>query len=45
MTKETPMLERRRLLRTAFGAAALACPALARAEGAWPDRPVRLIVP
>ncbi|MCB4823528.1 Bug family tripartite tricarboxylate transporter substrate binding protein [Roseicella aerolata] len=39
------MHDRRSLLQTAFGAAALACPAIARAEGAWPERPVSLIVP
>jgi len=29
----------------ALGAAALALPAIARAQGAWPQRPVRVIVP
>jgi tripartite-type tricarboxylate transporter receptor subunit TctC len=29
----------------AFGLAALAAPAVARAQAAWPDRPVRLVVP
>lgn len=37
------MLHRRHLL--AAGAAALGLPAAARAQAAWPDRPIRLVVP
>ena len=33
------------ITRRALGAAALAAPAIARAQPAWPSRPVRLIVP
>jgi tripartite-type tricarboxylate transporter receptor subunit TctC len=39
-----PMLHRRRLL-TIPAAALLAMPGLARAQGAWPARPVRVVVP
>ncbi|HEV7265547.1 MAG TPA: tripartite tricarboxylate transporter substrate binding protein [Falsiroseomonas sp.] len=37
------MLERRKIL--ALGAAGLALPAVARAQGAWPQRSVRIVVP
>ncbi|WP_372616961.1 tripartite tricarboxylate transporter substrate binding protein [Falsiroseomonas sp.] len=37
------MIERRKIL--ALGAAGLALPAVARAQDAWPQRPVRLVVP
>jgi len=36
-------MRRRHIL--SLGAAGLAMPAVARAQGAWPERPVRLIVP
>lgn len=38
----TARLHRRAL---AVGAAALALPAIGRAQGAWPDRPIRIVVP
>lgn len=37
------MIRRRTVL--AFGAAGLAMPSVVRAQGAWPQRPVRIIVP
>jgi tripartite-type tricarboxylate transporter receptor subunit TctC len=39
------MTMNRRTLLTAAGAAAVLAPAAARAQGAWPERPVRLVVP
>ena len=37
------MLHRRHLVTLAAGA--LSAPRLARAQGAWPDRPIRIVVP
>jgi tripartite-type tricarboxylate transporter receptor subunit TctC len=39
------ILPRRTLAAAALAAAALPAPRLARAQGAWPERPVRIIVP
>ncbi len=39
------ILPRRSLAAAALAAAALPAPRLARAQGAWPERPVRIIVP
>lgn len=39
------MIDRRTLLGAAAFAGTLALPAISRAQGAWPQRPVRLVVP
>jgi tripartite-type tricarboxylate transporter receptor subunit TctC len=44
LRKDSPLLPGRRLLLTA-GAAGLAAPGIARAQGRFPDRPIQLVLP